>query len=101
MPYLKAGNKVAIIASSTSMNQEGISENSLKVREYAYKRLTEELGLQLQFGEHVYRTGHGNTAPACLRAADLHSAFLNPTVKAIMMFRGGYHIDLLQNNLTN
>ncbi|MCB0375238.1 MAG: LD-carboxypeptidase [Sinomicrobium sp.] len=82
-PYLKAGDTVAIVATSGVLNNE--EEN--------IKRATELLngwGLQVVPGPHLFsRNGHfAGTDEE--RAADFQHALDDPGIKAIWCARGGY-----------
>lgn len=54
------------------------------------------MGLALTYGEHVHATGPLGAAPVAARVADLHAAFADPEVAAILTVIGGYNAnDLL------
>ena len=48
------------------------------------------LGLRLSYGEHVDERDAFDSSPARSRVADLHAAFADPAVAAIMTVIGGY-----------
>jgi len=88
MPHLKAGDTIAVLALSSSMH--GCNE---EVRGYAERRLTQEFGLNVVYGTNARATGPRNVVPVGLRVDDLHNAFADPNIAAIIMFRGGYHLN--------
>ena len=49
------------------------------------------LGLRLSYGEHVDERDAFDSSPARSRVADLHAAFADPAVAAIMTVIGGYN----------
>lgn len=49
------------------------------------------LGLRLSYGEHVDERDAFDSSPAQSRVADLHAAFADPAVAAIMTVIGGYN----------
>lgn len=98
---LKAGDEVRIIAPSRSMK---IINN--ETREIATKRLT-DLGLKVTFGKNVEICDDFTSSPIEARITDLHEAFSDKNVKAILTVIGGFnsnqllsHIDyeLIKNN---
>lgn len=86
---LKPGDEVRIIA--PSMSQYIISEECL---ELATKRF-EDMGLKVSFGEHVNECDLFQSSPVESRVADLHDAFSDPTVKAIITVIGGFNCNQL------
>ena len=98
---LKAGDEIRIIAPSRSMailNKEIIN--------IANKRF-QELGLKLSFGKHIYETDEFNSSSIESRVEDLHEAFSDKNVKAIITVIGGFNSnqllryidwDLIKNN---
>jgi muramoyltetrapeptide carboxypeptidase len=83
-PKLQAGDEVRIIAPSHSL-----AIISPDVRTLATERL-ESLGLVVTFGKHVEECNEFVTSAIESRISDLHDAFLDPNVKAIMAVIGGY-----------
>lgn len=98
---LKPGDEVRIIAPSRSMaiiNDE--------TREIAAQRFR-ELGLTVSFGAHVEECDEFSSSSITSRVDDLHDAFRNPNIKAVITILGGFnanqmlpHIDweLIRNN---
>ena len=98
---LKAGDEVRVIAPSRSMK---IINN--ETHEIATKRLT-DLGLKVTFGKNVDLCDSFTSSPIEARISDLHDAFLDKNVKAILTVIGGFnsnqlltHIDyeIIKNN---
>ena len=82
--YLKEGDTVAVVALASSLSE--------KSRQTLYwKELLESWGLRVKTGKHLYASAPGEFAGSDAdRAADLTEALLDPEVKAIISFRGGY-----------
>src|SRR5258708_28100315 len=100
-PKLKAGDSVRIIAPSLSF--AGINQER---REIANKRFI-ELGLQITFGRHIEEIDAFESSTIHARKEDLHEAFADKNIKAIICARGGFNCnqlfryidwDLLKNN---
>lgn len=100
---LKKGDEVRIIAPSRSINM--LSEETI---ETATKRL-EDLGLIVTFGKNVNKVFNEEYGCASIedRVSDLHDAFKDKNVKAILTVIGGFNInqlldyidyDLIKNN---
>lgn len=101
-PKLKKGDHIRIIAPS-----EGLAPKLTEdMRKQGVERL-ESLGLQVSFGKYVEEQNDFDTAPVEHRLEDLHEAFRDPEVNAILSANGGSsanqllkHIDydLIQEN---
>src|SRR3989338_6130124 len=98
---LKIGDEVRIIAPSRS-----IKILSEEIKRIADKRFL-DLGLKLTFGKHVYETDEFNSSNIESRIADLHEAFSDKDVKAVITVIGGFNSnqllkyidwDLIKNN---
>ena len=100
---LQVGDKIRIIAPSRSLK---IIDN--KIVDYAINRL-KSAGFQVSFGKNVmkYESKNFKCASICDRIEDLHEAFQDKNVKAILSVIGGYNVnqlldyidyDLIQNN---
>ncbi|OGN59238.1 MAG: peptidase S66 [Chlamydiae bacterium RIFCSPHIGHO2_12_FULL_27_8] len=88
---LKEGDLVKIIAPSRSMY------NFSKIlKEEAEKKFL-ELGLKLSFSKHVEEKGDFYSSSISSRIQDLHDAFLDKNVSAVMAFGGGYSANQLLN----
>lgn len=100
-PKLKHGDTIRIVAPSMSMAIIGNEE-----REIANKRLT-ELGFTITFGKHIEEIDEFESSSIESRIEDLHEAFADKDVKALITVVGGFncnqlfrYIDwnLIQNN---
>ena len=94
---LQAGDEVRVIAPSRSM---GILSNTNRV--LAIKAL-ESLGVRVTFGQQVDEQDIMHSSSIESRLADLHEAFADPNVKAILAVIGGYNsnqlLDCIDYNL--
>ena len=86
---LKAGDEVRIIAPSRSLAI--ISE---EVRRIANKRFS-DLGLKISFGKHVEEKDEFLSSSIESRIEDLHDAFQDKNVKAIITVIGGFNSNQL------
>lgn len=82
---LQQGDEIRIIAPSRSMKI--LSEEGLRL---AKERL-EQMGLILTFGKHVEVSDLQNSSSIEQRIEDLHDAFADKNVKAILTVIGGYN----------
>jgi muramoyltetrapeptide carboxypeptidase LdcA involved in peptidoglycan recycling len=98
---LQVGDEVRIIAPSRSMAI--LSKETINI---ANKRF-EELGLKLSFGKHIYEIDEFNSSSIESRIEDLHEAFSDKNVKAVITVIGGFNSnqllryidwDLIKNN---
>lgn len=98
---LKIGDEVRIIAPVQSM-----SLISSETRGIANKRF-EDLGLKLSFGKHIEESDEFTSTSIESRIEDLHNAFADKNVKAILTVIGGFNSnqllryidwDLIRNN---
>lgn len=90
---LQVGDEVRVVAPARSM--AFIPEN---IRGVANKRFA-ELGLKLSFGRHVEEVDGFNSSAIPSRVADLHEAFLDKNVKAILTVFGGSNSSQILNYL--
>lgn len=86
---LKPGDEVRVIAPSKSI---GII--SPENRALALKAI-ESLGLRVTFGQHVDEQDLMGSSSVGSRITDLHEAFADPNVKAILSVLGGYNANQL------
>lgn len=86
---IKPGDEIRIIAPSASMAL--VKEKQL---ELAATRL-EQLGFRITYGRHVHTHDEFYSTSVAERVQDLHEAFLNPNVKAIIAALGGYNANQL------
>lgn len=82
---IQRGDIVRVVAPSWSLSF--IEDQNRK--ELANKKL-EEIGLVVTFGEHVEERDIFNSSSVESRVEDIHQAFLDPQVKAILTVIGGY-----------
>ena len=82
--YLRPGDTVAVVALASSLSEQ--------IRQTLYwKEMLESWGLHVKLGKHLYDSAPGEFAGRDEdRAADLTEMLLDPEVKAIISFRGGY-----------
>lgn len=88
-PKLKAGDEVRIIAPSRSLSI--ITKES---RETAARRFA-ELGLKLSFGKHVEEIDDFVSTSVESRIEDLHDAFKDKSIKAVITVIGGFNSNQL------
>lgn len=86
---LKKGDKVVVVAPSDSL-----SLIAKEIRDIAHQRL-EDLGLEVVFGEHVEEVDEFDSSCIESRVSDLHTAFLDKSVKGIFAVIGGYNCNQL------
>ena len=82
---LKKGDEVRIVAPSRSM---GIISKEL--REIANKRFA-DLGLKLSFGKHIEEMDDFKSSSIQSRVEDIHDAFRDKNVKAVITVIGGFN----------
>ena len=82
--YLKPGDTVAVVALASALSEAS--------RQTMYwKEMLESWGLRVKLGKHLYDRAPGDFAGRDEdRAADLAEMLLDPEVKAVISFRGGY-----------
>lgn len=90
---LQSGDEIRVIAPSRSM---GII--SPENRELALKVL-ENLGLKVTFGKHVEEQDLMGSSSVQSRVTDLHEAFSDPNVRAILTVIGGYNSNQLLDDI--
>ncbi len=90
-PRLRRGDAVRVIAPSLSRAHVDTHDHSALI-----EARFAALGLRLTYGEHLHETDHLGCAPVAARVADLHAAFADPGVAAVLTVIGGYNAnDLL------
>lgn len=82
---LKKGDEIRVISPSCSLSIVS-NEN----RNLAIKRLT-DMGFQVTFSKHAEEIDRFSSSSISSRVQDLHEAFRNPNVKAILTTLGGYN----------
>lgn len=88
-PKLKKGDEIRVIAPARSLAL--ISEET---RSIANQRL-EALGFHLSFGKHVEVCDEFNSSSIKSRIDDIHAAFADDSVKAILTVIGGFNSNQL------
>ncbi len=88
---LKRGDEIRIIAPSTSMGI--LSEELQKI---SLGRLT-SLGFKVTFGGHIGEMNEFESSPISQRIEDMHAAFLDKNVKAVLTVIGGFNSNQLLN----
>jgi muramoyltetrapeptide carboxypeptidase len=86
---LKQGDTVRVIAPARSLSMIPVQQ-----REIANERF-KEMGLRLTFGTHVEECDDFRSSSIASRVEDLHAAFKDPTVKAIITVIGGFNSNQL------
>lgn len=82
--FLKKGDTVAVVAMASALSPE--SRQTLY-----WKDMLESWGLKVKTGKHLYDSAPGDFAGSDEdRAADITEMLLDPEVKALISFRGGY-----------
>lgn len=101
-PKLKSGDHLRVIAPAHSFSPKFTDE----MKEQAIQGL-EALGLKVSFGKYVNERDEFDTTTVEKRLEDLHDAFADPGVQAILPAMGGSSVnqllkyidyDLIQNN---
>lgn len=87
---LSKGDEIRVIAPSNSLQSVG----GFTANQAALKRLN-DLGYQVTFGQNMTVMDCLNSSPIEARVADLHVAFLDDNVKAILAVTGGYNANEL------
>jgi muramoyltetrapeptide carboxypeptidase LdcA involved in peptidoglycan recycling len=86
---LKSGDSVQIIAPASSLGI--ISQANRKIANQRFL----EMGLSVTFGKHVEEIDLFDSSSIESRIKDLHDAFCNPNVKAILAVIGGFNSNQL------
>lgn len=83
LKIINPNDKVAIISPSGSLKKESI------IKKLAEERMNEEFALKIIYGRNSLNNDEFNPLSVRLRIEDLHEAFLDNTVKAIICSTGG------------
>jgi muramoyltetrapeptide carboxypeptidase LdcA involved in peptidoglycan recycling len=92
-PKLKSGDEIRVISPARSLNI--VSED---VRNVATGRLN-ELGFKVTFGRHAYEHDEFASSSIEYRLEDLHEAFGDKNVKAVMTSIGGFNSNQLLDHI--
>ena len=87
---LKEGDEIRIITPARSASLQWIS----KYFEPAVKKLT-DLGFKISYGKHIYEIDEFDSSSIASRVEDLHAAFLDKNVKAVITVIGGFNSNQL------
>lgn len=87
---LQSGDEIRVISPSSSLEKVGGMQANLIAKE----RL-ERLGFKVTFGDHIYENDQLFSASTAARVADLHDAFRDKQVKAVMTTIGGFNANEL------
>lgn len=89
-PYLKSGDKVALLSTARKVEYEIIEKTVLMFNEW---------GLEVEIGETMSSSFHQFAGDDMMRTRDFQKAIDNPEVKAIFCARGGYGTVRMMDNL--
>jgi len=90
---LKSGDKVRVIAPSRSLKL--ISQEVSDKATFRFK----DLNLELSFGDHVRQMDEFCSSSVESRVKDLHDAFKDPAIKAIITVIGGFNANQLLDEI--
>ena len=90
-PKLKAGDELRVIAPARSMSV--ISQETQSIA----NQIIKELGLKISFGKHINESDAFDSSSIKSRIKDLHDAFRDKGVKAIVSVIGGFNSNQLLN----
>ena len=80
-PYLKAGDKIAIVSPAGKVNPEIVKQGANRLRDE---------GFEVEIGEHTFAQAGIYAGTDAERAGDMQRALDDESVKAIIFARGGY-----------
>lgn len=80
-PYLVAGDTVGIVATARKISPEELAPGI---------KILESWGLKVALGENLFHNENQFSGNDWERASDLQQMLNNPTIKAVIMARGGY-----------
>ena len=90
MKKLKKGDHIRVVSPSSSIQSIGGFEANLVAKE-----TLEELGFDLSFSSNYFERDLFDSASIASRVADLHEAFVDPSVDAILATIGGFNCNEL------
>ena len=90
-PFLKAGDKIAIISPASTPGDQNPTLAAATLRSWGFVPV---------IGEHVLANCHGYAGTIEERCADLRWALNDPEIKAIVCTRGGYGSSMLFGTMT-
>jgi muramoyltetrapeptide carboxypeptidase len=89
-PKLQNDDLIRMIAPSHSYAIDSESQ-----RQLAAKRFTDDLGLRISFGKHVEERDEFDSSSIRSRLSDLHEAFADPEIRAVICIEGGFNSNQL------
>lgn len=92
-PKLAKGDKVKFVAPAKSL--EIVKKSTRKIANQRFK----DLGLRVSFGKHVAASDDFESSSVKSRVEDLHEAFADPEIKAVIAIEGGFNSNQLLNYL--
>jgi len=92
-PKLKKGDEIRIVAPSRGLSI--ISKESIALAE----RRLNDLGLKVTYGKNVMEKNYDNSSSVKSRVDDIHDAFRDKNVKAILTVVGGYNTNQILSYL--
>lgn len=93
---LQPGDEIRVIAPARSLSMKFLQNEELKA--IAQERF-DQLGLKLTFAKHVYEIDDFSSSSIQSRVEDLHEAFSDPKIKALITVIGGFNTNQLLSYL--
>ncbi|MEX2103937.1 MAG: S66 peptidase family protein [Bacilli bacterium] len=90
---LTRGDELRVVSPATSLSIIGINERKIAVERF------EALGLRVTFSKHAEECDMFNSSSVESRVSDIHEAFADTNVKAIMTTLGGFNSNQLLSHL--
>ncbi len=87
---LVQGDEIRVLSPSSSIDRVGGFEENLIA-----KRRLETLGFKVTFGDHILENDFLNSSSIDSRIADIHAAFTDKNVKAVLTTIGGFNCNEL------
>ena len=88
------GNTIGIIAPSSSFKT-----TPLAIQKKLATSLEKALETTVVFGPHVREANAQDSSPIESRISDLHAAFKDPSINAILCVRGGFHVNQILDHI--
>lgn len=90
-PILKSGDVIRVIAPAGSGKTISLEQKQIAVRRF------KDMGISITFGKNIYENNEFGSSTVKSRIYDLHSAFADKEVDAIIAIRGGFNSNELLN----
>ncbi len=84
-PTLKSGDTIRVIAPAGSGKTISIEQKQIAMERF------NDMGISITFGKNIYENNEFNSSSIQSRIYDLHSAFADKGVNAIIAVRGGFN----------